>query len=105
MSEKYTASAVVSDAIECARNLGRTLPCVWKDEKMILSDMKSSEREFFVRTDASVKDAALSLFEGLSDVSIDESEFAFVTAKMSERAFDDKIVRIDKVKSVIRVEA
>ena len=100
-----TASAVVSDAIECARNLGRTLPCVWKDEKMILSDMKSSEREFFVRTDASVKDAALSLFEGLSDVSIDESEFAFVTAKMSERAFDDKIVRLDKVKSVIRVEA
>ena len=100
-----TASAVVSDAIECARNLGRTLDCVWKDEKKTLADRKNKEREFFVRTDAAQKDNALSFFEGLSDVSIDSNEFAFITPKMSEREFDDKIVRLDKVKSVIRVEA
>ncbi len=100
-----TASAVVSDAIECARNLGRTLDCVWKDEKKTLADRKNKEREFFVRTDAAQKDNALSFFEGLSDVSIDSDEFAFITPKMSEREFDDKIVRLDKVKSVIRVEA
>ena len=100
-----TASAVVSDAIECARNLGRTLACVWKDEKMTLSDRKDKEREFFVRVDAAQKDNALSLFEGSDDVSLDDNEFAFITPKMSERAFDDKIVRLDKVKSVIRVEA
>ena len=100
-----TASAVVSDAIECARNLGRTLDCVWKDEKKTLADRKNKEREFFVRTDAAQKENALSFFEGLSDVSIDSNEFAFITPKMSEREFDDKIVRLDKVKSVIRVEA
>lgn len=100
-----TASAVVSDAIECARNLGRTLACVWKDEKMTLSDRKDKEREFFVRVEAAQKDNALSLFEGSDDVSLDDNEFAFITPKMSERAFDDKIVRLDKVKSVIRVEA
>lgn len=100
-----TASAVVSDAIECARNLGRTLACVWKDEKMTLSDRKDKEREFFVRVDAAQKDNALCLFEGSDDVSLDDNEFAFITPKMSERAFDDKIVRLDKVKSVIRVEA
>ena len=100
-----TASAVVSDAIECARNLGRTLDCVWKDEKKTLADRKNKEREFFVRTDAAQKDNALSFFDGLSDVSIDSNEFAFITPKMSEREFDDKIVRLDKVKSVIRVEA
>ena len=100
-----TASAVVSDAIECARNLGRTLDCVWKDEKMTLSDRKDKEREFFVRVDAAQKDNALSLFEGSDGVSLDDNEFAFITPKMSERAFDDKIVRLDKVKSVIRVEA
>ena len=72
---------------------------------MTLSDRKDKEREFFVRVDAAQKDNALSLFEGSNDVSLDAGEFAFITPKMSERAFDDKIVRLDKVKSVIRVEA
>ena len=44
-----TASAVVGDVIECARNQGRFLPCFWSAEKAELADISGLERSFFVR--------------------------------------------------------
>ena len=44
-----TASAVVSDVIECARNQGRFLPCFWDAEDAALADISELKRRFFVR--------------------------------------------------------
>ena len=99
-----TASAVVSDVIECARNLGRTLPCRWSGEKLSPSDHKEMERTFFVRVKESERDSVLKLVGDVEQIKITEDEFAFVTGKMSERNFDDMIVRAQGVLSIIRIE-
>jgi len=99
-----TASAVVSDVIECARNLGRTVEFNWKDEKAVVSDFKGSTRRFFVRAKESVSDEANKLFAGIKEIKLSDDEYAFVTDKMSEREFDDKIVKLGDVIGIIRVE-
>ena len=48
-----TASAVVSDVMECAKNIGRTVRFLWDDEVMALSDPEAESYRYFVRIDAS----------------------------------------------------
>ena len=99
-----TASAVVSDVIECARTLGRNIPFIWNDEQASLADCKDSVRSFFVRVKDSSKDEAKSLFGDVTEVDAAAGEYAFITSKMSERSFDDKIVKLTGVINIIRVE-
>ena len=99
-----TASAVVSDVIECARTLGRNIPFIWNDEQASLADCKDSVRSFFVRAKDSSKDEAKSLFGDVTEVDAAAGEYAFITSKMSERSFDDKIVKLTGVINIIRVE-
>lgn len=99
-----TASAVVSDVIECARNLGTTLPCVWSDEKVVVADFKEKERKFFVRVAMEKRSNVLNQVGPISEIRVCDEEFAFVTAAMSEKAFEEKIKKLDGVLSVIRVE-
>ena len=99
-----TASAVVSDVIECARTLGRNIPFIWNDEQASLADCKDSVRSFFVRVKDSSKDEAKSLFGDVTEVDAVAGEYAFITSKMSERSFDDKIVKLTGVINIIRVE-
>ena len=40
----------------------------------------------------------------ISEIRVCDEEFAFVTAAMSEKAFEEKIKKLDGVLSVIRVE-
>lgn len=44
-----TASAVVSDVVDCARHPGRVIMCFWDEEEVKLLDVAESERSFFVR--------------------------------------------------------
>ena len=99
-----TASAVVSDVIECARNLGTTLPCVWSDEKVQVTDFKNKERKFFVRVEMEKRSNVLNQVGPITEIRVCDEEFAFVTAPMTEKAFDEKISKLDGILSVIRVE-
>lgn len=99
-----TASAVVSDVIECARNLGSTLPCVWSDEKVEVADFKNKERKFFVRVAMEKRGNVLNIVGPISEIRVCDEEFAFITAPMTEKAFDEKISKLDGVLSIIRVE-
>ena len=47
-----TASAVVSDVIDCARHQGKVIMCFWDKEEVKLVDTRESVRSFFIRAKA-----------------------------------------------------
>ncbi|MBE6006313.1 MAG: homoserine dehydrogenase [Sarcina sp.] len=101
-----TASAVVSDMLDCALNPGQTIPVRWSDEIMDLSDPGQQIQRFFVRVGAAEKAKAMELFAGCSVAAADAvpaDEFAFVTAPVSEQAFAEKCGELREVKSCIRM--
>ena len=100
-----TASAVVSDVIECARNLGNTLPVFWDSEELSLSSLDDSSKKFFVRVADAEFEQAKAVF-GAVDV-IDggiAGEKGFITGVMSEKEFKEKSEKVAVI-SRIRVEA
>ena len=99
-----TASAVVADVIDCARNKNNWIPCIWDDEKVVLADVKDSVRKFFVRVSMENRGSVLNQMGPITEVRICDEEFGFITAAMQEKDFDEKIKNIDGVLSVIRVE-
>lgn len=101
-----TASAVVGDVVECAKNVGKHIPCDWTDEVVTLKDKELSERRFFVRVGAEVKAEALEAFDIEEEVKVGLfDEFAFVTKGMSEKDFEEKKNKLGTgVINYIRVE-
>lgn len=101
-----TASAVVSDVMECARNLHRNLPIYWSEEKMAMKDIDDTSKRFFVRVTEEALEQAKAVFAptdilragGLS------GEAAFVTAVMTEKEFKEKAAQVNGILSRIRVE-
>ncbi len=86
-----TASAVVADVVEAARNLGRSLPLVWDEEEVAIKGTEDVEFKFFVRTASDKEAKALRTFTSISIVEAPvEGEFSFVTDKMSEKEFNAK---------------
>jgi homoserine dehydrogenase len=44
-----TASAVVSDVIDCARHIGKSIMCFWDEEEVMLCNFEEQEHAFFLR--------------------------------------------------------
>ena len=103
-----TASAVVSDVIDCARHIGKTVICRWSEEKQPLLDISVTKRRFFVRTSAGAENErkAVEVFGGVSVIEAPQikGEFAFVTDEMSEKEFAEKLAKLDGVITRIRLE-
>ncbi len=102
-----TASAVVADVIECARNMGKTLPIFWDAENEKLVDIAEVERSFFVRAKADAKAEVEAAFAGGEVVEVaGRDDFGFVTPVMKEKDFAAKYEALgDKVLGRIRIEA
>ena len=101
-----TASAVVSDVVDCARHPGKTIMCFWDVERVTLADISAMHRRFFVRVSADRKDKALSLFENISQVDAGfADELAFTTDVMTEKEFDEKISALGGSINRIRLES
>ncbi len=102
-----TASAVVGDVIECARNMGRTLPIFWDAENEKLVDIAEVERAFFVRAKAEAKAEVSAVFAGGEVIEVaGRDDFGFVTPVMKEKDFAAKYESLgDKVITRIRIEA
>jgi homoserine dehydrogenase len=101
-----TASAVVSDMLDCALNIGANIPIRWSDEKMELSDPALNSSRFFVRIPASEKEKASRLFRGYEEVSLASApadEAAFTTGSMKESSFEDCARQLSEVRKVIRL--
>ena len=108
-----TASAVVADVIDCARNLDRKKPFGWDDaEENYVVDYKSAVNPLYIR--ASVNDkakawedvgAAIGDVEVLAFDGCKENELAFVTKAMAEAELTEKLNSVSSisVESLIRV--
>ncbi len=100
-----TASAVVSDVVDCARHIGKVIMCFWDDEDVKVSDVSEARRAFFVRVDAAKEKEAIEAFKSVRVIEAEvEGEFAFVTDVMSEKEFNEKADAVGII-SRIRMEA
>lgn len=100
-----TASAVVSDVIECARNQGRTIQCFWDAESAKLADVSDTEQSWFVRAKASARAEVEAAFPGRAfEAAGREEDFGFFTDAMKEKEFNKKYDALgDKVLGRIRL--
>lgn len=102
-----TASAVVADVIDIAKNLDENIKIGWSKEKLELADINQFKHRFFVRVGKSENsmEHVKEVFGDLEIVRLEDvsDEFAFVTSSMSEQEFKEKSDKLNHVKNVIRV--
>lgn len=101
-----TASAVVSDVMECARNLHRNLPVYWSDEKMTMKHMDETSKRFFVRAKADALASIRLAFGMIEKIEVPElpEEFGFITDVMTEKEYRHREQTAEGVLGMIRVE-
>ena len=102
-----TASAVVGDIVECAKNTNKTVDSNWSDVNLKLMPVDTVENRFFVRVNGSVATDLTKveeLFGQVEVVSLPDvaDEFAFVTLSISEADFKVKAEALGTVVSRIR---
>lgn len=100
-----TASAVVSDVVECAKHPGVFAESNWKNEEAVLGGFEASKKQFFVRVGAELKREAEAAFENVTEVNVGfYDEFAFITEVLSEADFARKCEKTGKIINFIRLE-
>ncbi|MBE5882079.1 MAG: homoserine dehydrogenase [Lachnospiraceae bacterium] len=100
-----TASAVVSDIIDCVKHLGKTVFCFWDAEDLELSSMDDSVKRFFVRVSDADFAKAQDVFGEIELIEAGVAgEKGFFTKAMSEKEFNEKSTQVGEVLSRIRVE-
>lgn len=96
-----TASAVVSDVVDCARHIGKIITCFWDAEDVKLTNVDEVERAFFVRVEKAKEQEAKEIFGDVKEITAGvDGEFAFVTGRMSEKEFNEKA---EKVRVISRI--
>jgi len=92
-----TASAVVSDVVDCARHLGKTIMCFWEEQNAKIADVSEIESRYYVRLDMSVKDNIKELFAGCEVFAVPgrEHDFAIFTQPMREKEVAEKCETLD----------
>ena len=86
-----TASAVVSDVVDCARHIGRcSIVCLWDREEAAVADVEEAESRFFIRAKADARKEVEQAFTGGgSFIAPGRTEdFGFFTEKMKKKDFD-----------------
>ncbi len=98
-----TASAVIADVVNIAKNMGRHIPYVWSGEELALLNYEDMTRKFFVRASGDIKEREAEITSLFGDVAFVEAsglkgEFGFVTEEMTEKSFADKYEKLaDKI--------
>ena len=83
-----TASAVVSDVVDCARHLGKVIMCFWDDADAKLADISELDRSFYVRVKASAKDAAVEMLgDDVLTVPGRDEDLVIFSKSMKEKEF------------------
>ncbi|MBQ7065833.1 MAG: homoserine dehydrogenase [Lachnospiraceae bacterium] len=100
-----TASAVVSDVIDCAKHVGKNIFCFWDPDKLQLSSIENAKRKFFVRVEGNDKAKVEAAFGKVNFVDAGfADELGFVTEVISEKEYKEKAEKAGNVLSMIRVE-
>ena len=96
-----TASAVVSDVVDCARHIGKIITCFWDAEDVKLTNVDEVERAFFVRVEKAKEQEAKETFVDVKEVTAGvDGEFAFVTGRMSEKEFNEKAEKVGVISRI-----
>jgi len=84
-----TASAVVSDVIDCARHKDKKIMCFWDKEEAVIADPKKSMSEFYIRAKTGCEAALEEAFPNGSIMTIPgrQQDFAFFTEAVKEEDF------------------
>ena len=104
-----TASAVVSDIVEAAKNLDADVSGGFSGEKLELTTTENDSRRFFVRISGNKDEKKAEVESALGVVETVEvegvsGEFGVITAKMTEKDFAEKAEKISGFISRIRIE-
>ena len=104
-----TASAVVGDVVEAAKNPGRCMMSTWTAEKLELVDKADTKKRFFVRVNGTLdalKEKVETVFGAVEYVTLDDEnqEFGFVTEVMSEGCYEACAAKMSEICHMIRVE-
>lgn len=102
-----TASAVISDVIEAAKNIGTGVPVQWTDEKLSLIPFAESRSMFFVRVSGTESENKSKMREAFGVVEAVDAgfpdEYAFITEEMTEEAFEKAAEAVGNIINRIRV--
>ena len=104
-----TASAVVGDVVEAAKNPNRSMMSTWDSEKLELIGKEDTMKKFFVRVSGNVDALLGKVTEVFGKVEVvtlenDENEFGFVTEVMSEGCYEKCAANLPEICHMIRVE-
>ncbi len=105
-----TASAVVSDVVDAAKNLHRNILTMWEPEKLQLEDKADSKRRFFIRMQGDPDEMLPSLQYSFGDVDIVrvdglDNEFGIITPVMMEGDYDTRATHFgDQILHMIRIQ-
>ena len=106
--KRPTASAVVSDVVDCARHQGKTVMCFWDAEEVKPIDYRTVVRRFFVRADSRELEEtkAREVFGEIAVIRLADKpqEYGFVTPPMAEQAFAERRDGLKGILSRIRLE-
>ncbi len=104
-----TASAVVGDIVEAAKNPERSMMATWTDEKAELEEKADTTKRFFVRVkgaQAELQEKLEAAFGSITVVTLADKkdEFAFVTEVMSEGKYESIAAAFPQICQMIRVK-
>ncbi len=103
-----TASAVVGDVVEIAKNMERSISPKWTDEKLELCGCGDNATAFFVRVKngAEKKEEIEKLFGEVAYYELPEveGELGFVTAEIKEAEIEEKLAELPDVIGRIRLK-
>ena len=103
-----TASAVVGDVIDAARNLGKHVWCLWDAEEAELNSIDALTQQYFVRIQGAAADKTEAVKAAFGNAEVVEcedvtGEFAVVTPVMSEAAYKEAAAKVDGIIGMIRI--
>ena len=104
-----TASAVVGDIVEAAKNLDRSMMLTWTSEKMELEEKSQTKRRFFARIQAPVDAVKAEIEEAFGAIEVvtldgETKEFGFATEVMTEGQFESAKAAFPQICQVIRIQ-
>lgn len=104
-----TASAVVSDIVDAVKHLNTNIMSFWSSKKLELTDIKLSEKKFFVRVKGNTEEKLAEIERAFGKVEVItvedvEGEFAFITDVISEEKYNDAASKVEGILTRIRME-
>ena len=104
-----TASAVVGDIVDAAKNPNRSVMATWDEEKLELEDKADTIKKYFVRIKGAVADLKAQLETTFGPIMVvtlgnKNDEFGFVTEEMSEGAYEAQAAKFPQICQMIRVK-